>query len=110
MNKYLVQLKLYAFEAIGRVEAKAREAAVATGKNLTGPEKFELAVKSVMLRYAELTASIPGLNATDVDDKFVEREVRKIVQKVFDLIGDALNKVAAAPVVDAPGLPKGGVK
>lgn len=110
MNETLLRLKLYlrllALKALPDVERRALEVYERTG--VIVKDKEELAVQYGMERYAQVTAKVPGLNATTLDDLAVETMMREAVRWAWGKLGVALNEISHDPEVRAPELPQGG--
>lgn len=110
MNRFLLTLKLRALEAVASAEAYGRDVATREGRKLLGVEKRADAVRSVVDAYRHITKDVPGLNETDLDDKFVEKKAVELVDWAFERIGGLLNTVTRDAVSNAPNVPAGGVR
>lgn len=103
LSALLVHLKLYALEAVTSVEAKARDVLAVEGEKLL--EKRAQAVAFGMERYRVLTLDVPIVNATDVDDAWVQARLEELVDEAFGWLGDQLNSISRVPVVDDQDVP-----
>lgn len=104
-NQILADLRLLAIKAYAQVEAQARMLVATEGPKLLGEEKRMLAVNIVMQGYAVLTANVPVLNATTIDDNVVRQWAKEAVDWACEEVGDLINHVGRTPVVGAPEIP-----
>lgn len=104
-NQILADLRLYALKAISEVEAQARILLATEGPKLIGEEKRRMAVQHVMTGYRIITANVPVLNATDIDDRLAQQWAEEAVDWACEQIGDLINKVGRTPVAGVSDLP-----
>lgn len=104
-NQILADLRLLALKAYAEVETQARTLLATEGPKLLGEEKRLLAVNIVMQGYEVLSANIPVLNATQIDDRLVRRWAKEAVDWACEQVGDLINAVGRTPVVGATDLP-----
>lgn len=100
-------MKLAALQALAKAEAVAVKTVVTTGQKMLSQQKEDEAVADAVTIYRTLTAGVPVLNATDLDDKVVEKGAREVIHWGFGEMGGLLNRIAE-PVTNAPDLPQGG--
>lgn len=103
-NQILADLRLLALKAYAEVEAQGRLLLATEGPKLLGEEKRLLAVNIVMQGYQVVTANVPILNATTIDDNLVRQWAAEAVDWACEEIGDLINRVGRTPVVGAPEL------
>lgn len=103
-NQIKADIRLLALNAVTKVESEARTLLASEGTKLLSEEKKALAVNLVCQGYAALTANVPILNATQFDDQLVKTWAVQAVDWAFDRIGDVLNDLGRAPVINAPEL------
>ena len=103
-------LKLLALKAIPEVERRAIEWYLKHGEKIVGQAKDGQALDAIMEAYKVATSSIPGLNATTIDDELVRKYAREALDWAWNEIGDIVNDASKPPVADDSSLPKGGVQ
>lgn len=103
-NQIKADVRLLALNAVTKVESEARTLLASEGVKLLSEEKKALAVTLVCQGYSALTANVPVLNATELDNQLVKTWAVQAVEWAFDRIGDILNDLGRAPVINAPEL------
>lgn len=109
----LNRAKLFALAAIVKAEIWAAEQLETAGAVIKGPEKKLQAKAFAKVEYRKFQASIPVLNATELDEGVFDMAADAAIDWAFDRAGDAVNAARAAlpvPNTSAPELPAGGLE
>lgn len=107
MQMLKLQLKLLALKAIPEIERRAVKW-LAENKDQVFGSKRAAALAYMKEQYAKSTAGIPGLNATDLDDKEFAKLAEKYLDWAWAQLGDVVNDVVREPVNNDHSLPAGG--
>ena len=110
LNQIKADLRLLAIKAMSEVETQARMLLATEGQKLLGPEKRQLAVNLVCQGYSVLSANIPVLNATEIDNHLVKNWATEAVDWACEHLCDVINSLGRTPVVGAPELSGGRVE
>lgn len=105
LNQVKADLRLLAIKAMSEVETQARMLVAVEGPKLLGKEKWDMAVNLVCQGYSVLSANIPILNATDLDDNLVRHWAAEAVDWACEQVGNLINQVGRTPVVGASEVP-----
>lgn len=81
-----------AAKAIPAVEQLTIELLLRNGQFLQ--DKAAQAEEYGMKKYREMTQGIPFLNATEIDDNMVRRELRRAIQQAWERADDAVRQAA----------------
>ncbi|RJF74904.1 hypothetical protein D3875_02605 [Deinococcus cavernae] len=109
MTMIKLQLKLLALKAIPEIERRAL-AWLAENKDQVFGNKRAAALAYMKEQYAKSTAHVPGLNATDIDDRWFTEQAEHYLDWAWAQLGDVVNGVVREPVNNDPTLPKGGLQ
>jgi len=105
LNALKLQLKLLALKALPEIERQS-VAVAQTGIKLVSPAKRAQGTEYIVAQYAKVTANVPGLKDTLVDDALVREHAGEAIDWAFGQIGSLLNGLVHAPVADDSSLPQ----
>lgn len=109
----MINIQLWALQAMAEVERQAVDFLKKNKDKIIGADKRVIAHDLVMARYKQLTASVPYLNSTDIDDKLVSAEIYKAIDYVWSMAGNIINNLGKEAIdanVNDDTLPKGGLQ
>jgi len=104
-----LQLQLLALKALPEIELQAVHIAQ-VGITLVSPARRAQGIEYIVAQYAKVTANVPGLKDTLVDDELVREHAGEAIDWAFGQIGGVLNGLVHVPVTDDSTLPQGGLK
>lgn len=103
-NQILADLRLLALKAVANVEHQARVFLATEGIKWTSEDKQKMAVNLVMEGYKVMTANIPILSGSQVDDVLVKKWCTQAVNWACNEVCDLINSLGRTPVTGAPEL------
>ena len=107
------QLRIYAVEAVFKVERWAKQQLLEGHKKLSGAEKKIEAKNFILAEYKKATANTPILGTTTIDDDLVYKAADIAVDFAFEQVGNLVNelgKLLPDASTTASELPQGGLQ